>query len=83
MEKLFSTLVTALVAVSFAGFVFAAEPAKKEAGPAPAAPATGEVKKEETRLATKKGKKAKKARKTEKKTEEKKEAAPAAAPEKK
>jgi hypothetical protein len=82
MGKMLSTLVAALVAVSFAGLVFAAEPARKEAGPAPAAPAAGEVKKEETRLATKKGKKAKKARKSEKKTEEK-EVAPAAAPEKK
>jgi hypothetical protein len=83
MNKMLSTLVTALLAVSFAGFVFAAETARKEAGPAPAAPAAGEMKKEETRLAPKKGKKAKKARKSETKTEEKKEAAPTVAPEKK
>ena len=43
MKKVLSTLVAALVAVAFAGVVFAAEPA-----PAPAAaPAAGEVKKEE------------------------------------
>jgi len=72
MKKMLSTIVAALVAVSFAGLVFAAEPAKTEA-PA-AAPAAGEVKKDEKKPA----KKAKKAKKSKKAT--KKEEAPAAAP---
>ncbi len=48
MKKVLSTLVAALVAVSFAGVVFAQEPAKEAA---PAAPAAGEVKKEEAKPA--------------------------------
>src|SRR5512136_678422 len=55
MKKVLSTLVAAIVAVAFAGVVFAAEPA-----PAPAAPAA-DVKKEEKAPAKKKAKKAKKA----------------------
>ena len=83
MNNIQSARAAVSVPVALAGIVCTAEPVRKEAGPAPAAPAAGEVKKEETRLATKKAKKAKKARKTEKKTDEKKEVAPAAAPEKK
>jgi len=69
MKKVLSTLVAALVAVSFAGIVCAAEPA-----PAPAA--APEVKKEEKAPVVKKAKK-KKAKKA-KKAEVKKEEAPAA-----
>ncbi len=50
MKKVFSTIVAALVAVSFAGIAFAAEPAKTEAPAVPAtqaAPAKPEVKKAE------------------------------------
>jgi hypothetical protein len=71
MKKVLSTLVAALVAVSFAGIVCAAEPV---AAPA-AAP---EVKKEEKAPLVKKSKK-KKAKKA-KKAEVKKEAAPVEAP---
>jgi hypothetical protein len=71
MKKVLSTLVAALVAVSFAGIVCAAEPA------APAAPAAPEVKKEEVKKPVKKAKK--KVKKAPKKAEEKKEAAPAEA----
>jgi hypothetical protein len=74
MKKVLSTLVAALVAVAFAGVVFAAEPAKSAAPAAPAAaPAAAEPAKEEKKPAKKK--KAKKAKKAEKKEE----AAPAAA----
>lgn len=77
MKKVLSTIVAALVAVSFAGIVCAAE-AKKEAAPATSAPAAGEVKKEEKApKKEKKGKKTKKAKK-EKKTDEKPADAPAA-----
>ena len=76
MKKMLSLVVTAIAAVSLTAVVWAAEPAKKEAGPAPAAPAAGEVKKEETKPARKKSRKAKPVRK---KDEEKKESAPAAA----
>jgi nitrate reductase cytochrome c-type subunit len=73
MKKVMSTIVAALVAVSFAGLVFAQD------APAPAAaPAAGEVKKEE-KAPAKKHKKMKKTKKAAKKTE-KKEEAPAAAP---
>jgi hypothetical protein len=72
MKKVLSTLVAALVAVSFAGIVCATEPA------APAAPAAPEVKKEEVKKPVKKAKK--KVKKAPKKAEEKKvEAAPAEA----
>jgi hypothetical protein len=71
MKKVLSTLVAALVAVSFDGIVCAAEPA-----PAPAA--APEMKKEEKAPVVKKAKK-KKAKKA-KKAEVKKEEAPAAAP---
>jgi len=70
MKKVLSTLVAALVAVSFAGIVCAAEPA-------PAPPAAPEVKKEEAAPVAKKVKKAKKKVKKAKK-EMKKEEAPAA-----
>jgi hypothetical protein len=76
MKKLLSTLVAALVAVSFTGVVFAAEPAKKGAGPAPSAPAVGEIKKEETKPARKKSGKVKPVKK---RVEEKKESAPSPA----
>ncbi len=73
MKKVLSTIVAAIVAVAFAGVVFAAEPAT------PATPATpaADVKKEEKAPVkkTKKTKKAKKAKKTMKKEE-----APAATP---
>ena len=49
MKKVLSTLVAALVAVSFAGIVCAAEPA-----PAPAAAPAADVKKEEKAPVTKK-----------------------------
>ena len=39
MKKVLSTIVAALVAVSFAGVVFAAEPAPAAPAAAPAAPA--------------------------------------------
>ena len=72
MKKVFSTLVAALIAVSFAGIVCAAEPAK-EAAPMPAGhPPIGEK-------AAKPVKKAKKVKKTVKK-EAAKPAAEAAAP---
>lgn len=73
MKKVLSTLVAAIVAVAFAGVVFAAEPA-----PAPAA--APEVKKEEAAPVVKKAKKkkAKKAKKAEVKKEEAAPAAPAA-----
>jgi len=67
LKNIQSAIAAVFVTVSLAGIVSAAELARKEAGPAPAAPAAGEVKKEETRLATNKGKKAKKTRKSEKK----------------
>ncbi|HEY6873373.1 MAG TPA: hypothetical protein VI298_11675 [Geobacteraceae bacterium] len=73
MKKMLPVVAAALGAVFFATFVCAAEPVKKDAGPAPAAPAAGEVKKEETKPARKKGRKAKPVRK---KGEEKKESAP-------
>jgi hypothetical protein len=72
MKKVLSSIVAALVAVAFAGVVFAAEPAKEAA---PAAPAAGEMKKEE-KAPAKKTKKAKKAKKEMQKM--KKEEAPAA-----
>jgi len=76
MKKVLSTITAALVAISFAGIVCAAEPVKSEA-PA-AAPAAGEVKKEEKKPVKthKKHKKAKKAKKAVKKEE----AMPAEAP---
>jgi Ni/Co efflux regulator RcnB len=50
MKKIISTIVAALVAVSFAGIVFAQEaPAPAAAPAAPAAPAAGEMKKEEAK----------------------------------
>ena len=77
MKKLQSSILAALVAFSFAGLVFAAEPAMKEAAPAAAAPAAGEMRKEVKKPA----RKARKARKSKKAA--KKEEAPAPAPEKK
>src|ERR1035437_9079784 len=78
MKKVLSTIVAALVAVSFSAVVFAADAAK------PAAPAAGadvaapaDAKKEAK--PAKKAKKVKKAKKAEKKAEEKKEVAPAVA----
>lgn len=68
MKKVLSTIVAALVAVAFAGVVFAAEPVK---GAAPAALPAGHppIKKEE-KAPVKKAKKAeKKAKKAEKKEE--------------
>lgn len=75
MQKVLSTIVAALVAVSFSAIVFAAD-APTPAG-APAAPAAGEMKKEEAKP-VKKHKKHKKAKKAKK--EMKKEEAPAEAP---
>jgi hypothetical protein len=72
MKKVLSTIVAALVAVSFAGIVCATEPAT------PAAPAAPEVKKEEVKKPVKKAKK--KAKKVKKAEEKKVEAAPAEAP---
>jgi hypothetical protein len=66
MKKVLSSIVAALVALSFAGIVCAAEPMKEAA---PAAPAAGEMKKEEkapakkAKKAAKKHKKAKAAKK--------------------
>jgi hypothetical protein len=74
MKKAFSTIVAALVAVSFAGIVCAAEPAKKEA--APAALPAGHPPVAAEKAPAKPAKKAKKAKKAEKKEE----AAPAATP---
>lgn len=74
MKKVLSTIVAALVAVSFAGIVFAAEPE------APAMPAGHPpVAEKAAAKPVKKAKKAKKAKKV-KKAAEKKEAAPAEAP---
>jgi hypothetical protein len=76
MKKILSTLVSALVAVSFAGIVCAAEPT-----PTPASatgPTAGQVKKEEKKP-VKKHKKTKKC-KTAKKPVKKEEAKPAEAP---
>jgi len=72
MKKALSMIVTALVALSFAGVVLAEEPAAMPAGHPP-------VKAEEKKPA-KKTKKAKKAKKAEKKEEAKPAEAPAAAP---
>lgn len=72
MKKALSMIVTALVALSFAGVVLAEEPAAMPAGHPP-------VKAEEKKPA-KKVKKAKKAKKAEKKEEVKPAEAPAAAP---
>jgi len=72
MKKALSMIVTALVALSFAGVVLAEEPAAMPAGHPP-------VKAEEKKPA-KKVKKAKKAKKAEKKEEAKPAEAPAAAP---
>jgi len=72
MKKALSMIVTALVALSFAGVVLAQEPAAMPAGHPP-------VKAEEKKPA-KKTKKAKKAKKAEKKEEAKPAEAPAAAP---
>lgn len=73
MKKVLSAIVAALVAVSFAGIVCAAEPAKEGALPAGHPP----INKEE-KAPAKKVKKAKKAKKP--KAEVKKQEAPAAAP---
>lgn len=70
MKKAFSMIVTALVALSFAGVVLAAEPAALPAGHPP-------IKAEEKKPA-KKVKKAKKAKKAEKKEEAATPATPAA-----
>lgn len=72
MKKALSMIVTALVALSFAGVVLAEEPAAMPAGHPP-------IKAEEKKPA-KKVKKAKKAKKAEKKEEAKPAEAPAAAP---
>lgn len=72
MKKVLSTIVAALVAVAFAGLVFAAEPAKEAA---PVLPAGHPPIAKEEKKPVKKQKKAKKAKKAEKKEE-----APAAAP---
>ena len=81
MKRILSSIAAALVAVSFAGLVCAAEAPKKEAVPAPAAPAAGEVKKEEKKPVKKK--KATKAKKAAKKEETVKPAESPAAPDKK
>jgi ribosomal protein L12E/L44/L45/RPP1/RPP2 len=76
MKKVLSSVVAALVAVAFAGVVFAADAT-------PAAAPAGEVKKEEKaeKAPAKKSKKAKKAKHAKKaKKAEKKEVAPAAEP---
>ncbi len=72
MKKALTMIVSALVALSFAGVVLAEEPAAMPAGHPP-------VKAEEKKPA-KKVKKAKKAKKAEKKEEAKPAEAPAAAP---
>jgi cobalamin biosynthesis Mg chelatase CobN len=72
MKKVLSTLVAALVAVSFSGMVFAAEPAAAPAAPADATAAAPAAEKAPVKKAKKKVKKAKKA--------VKKKEAPAAAP---
>lgn len=73
MKNVFSTIVAALVAVSFAGIVCAAEPAAAPAMPAGHPPVAAE------KAPAKPAKKVKKAKKAVKK-EEAKPAAPAAAP---
>jgi hypothetical protein len=73
MKKAFSTIVAALVAVSFAGIVCAAEPA-------PAALPAGHPPVAAEKAPAKPAKKAKKAKKAEKKEEAKPAAAPTAAP---
>jgi hypothetical protein len=67
MKKILSSIVAAIIAVSFTGLVSAAEPPMKEAAPAAAAPATGEMRKEEKKPVrkAKKSKKVKKAVKNE------------------
>jgi hypothetical protein len=55
-----SASAAALTVMLFTAPVYAAEAVKKEIVPAPAAPAAGEVKKEETTPAERKGKKASK-----------------------
>ena len=64
MKKALSIIVSALVAVSFAGVVLAAEPAAMPAGHPPVAGAEQKVEKKAVKK-TKKAKKAKKAAKTE------------------
>jgi uncharacterized membrane protein len=80
LKKIVSSLAAPLVVFSFAGLVCAAEPVKKEAAPAAAAPAAGELMKPEKKPVRKarKAKKAKMPRKAEKKEE-----APARIPAKK
>lgn len=87
MKKVLSTVVAALVAVSFAGFVFAAEPKAKsdvKTEKTTVSPA-GEVKteKKEVKKSDKKTKKGKKVVKETKKEETTTTPAPAAAPAKK
>jgi hypothetical protein len=85
MKKVLSTIVAAIVAVSFAGMVFAAEPATSETKTSTETSSTapGVEKKSETTVKkstkkTKKGKKTRKVKKVIKKEETTTEPAPAA-----
>ena len=77
MKKILSSIVAALVAVSFAGIVCAAEPANSESKTETTTPAGAKVEKKVTKKkkTTKKGKKVKKTMKKEETT-----TAPEAAP---
>lgn len=79
MKKLLSISIIVLTVISFTSPVYAAEAVKKETVPAPAAPAAGEIKKEETMPAERKGKKVNKIKNMKNKSEGK-NAAPKSVP---
>ena len=79
MKKMLSVSAAALMLILFTFPVYAAEAVKKETVPAPAAPAAGEMKKEETTPAERKGKKVSKVKNIKNKSEGK-NAAPKSVP---
>lgn len=83
MKKILSVSITVLTVILFTALVYAAESVKKETVPAPAAPAAGEIKKEETTPAQRKGKKVNKVKNVTNKSEGKIAAPKSVPPEKK
>lgn len=83
MKKMLSVSATVLMVILFYATVYAVEAVKKETVPAPAAPAAGEIKKEETTPAERKGKKDNKVKNVKNKSEGKKAAPKSVPPEKK
>jgi hypothetical protein len=79
VKMMLSVSAAALTLILFTSPVYAAEAVKKETVPAPAAPAAGEMKKEETTPAERKGKKVGKVKNLKNKSEGK-SAAPKSAP---